>query len=262
MMLEAAQYGDNAFITLTYSDENLPPDLSVRPAVSSGFVKRLRFNSKRKFRYFAVGEYGDESGRPHYHLALFGFPACFYGRTRHHIPVCCSACEEVKKAWTVDGNTFGRTESGLLTQHSMAYVAGYINKKMTRDSDPRLEGRRPEFARMSRRPGLGYGILHDLASEVMAYGLDTMADVPAMLDHGRNRLPLGRYLRRSLRKLIGRSPNAPEEALKEWSKKMQPLREAAFADSVSLKSKVLEASLGRRIQIENRARIFKGSKKL
>lgn len=260
MILEAAEHKDNAFVTLTYSEETLPADLSVRPKVVSDFVKRLRKSTEAKFRYFAVGEYGDESGRPHYHLALFRFPTCLHGRTRHHLPVCCVSCETIKAAWTVNGNQFGRIEVGTLTPESMAYVAGYINKKMTRDTDPRLEGRRPEFARMSLRPGIGSGMMHNLASTLMELGYDKV-DVPAVLEHGRTQYPLGRYLRRRLRVLIGREPNAPAEALIP-SPKMQALREGAYHASTPFKTAILEASLGRRIQIEARARIFKKRKSL
>jgi len=122
---------------------------------------------------------------------------------------------------------------------------------MTRDTDPRLEGRRPEFARMSLRPGLGLGMMHDLASTLMELGYDRV-DVPAVLSHGRTHYPLGRYLRRKLRGLIGRSENAPEEALRAYAKELQPLREAAFNASIPFKTAVLEKSEGRRIQIEAR----------
>jgi len=247
MMLEAAQYADNCFATLTYRPESLPEDMSVQPRVLSLFLKRLRKQSG-KVRYFGVGEYGDQSGQPHYHLALFNFPTCVYGRTRHHVPACCSLCETISSAWG-----FGRIELGTLTPHSMAYVAGYLNKKMVRDDDPRLEGRRPEFARMSLRPGIGSGMMHDLASTLMELGFDEKdVDVPAVLQHGMSRYPLGRYLRRHLRHLLGRSKNAPAEALASYAQEMHPLREAAFNASKPLKTAVLEKSLGRRIQIESR----------
>lgn len=244
MMLEAALHGDNTFATLTYSEEELPDDLSVRPAELSGFVKRLRKRGY-KFRYFGVGEYGDDSGRPHYHLSLFGFPTCAWGITRKKSD-CCSQCEAVRDAW---GR--GQILLGTLEAKSMAYVAGYINKKMTRDDDPRLEGRLPEFARMSLRPGIGQGMMHEVASSLMEYNLeDVLIDVPLSLMHGKQRWPLSRYLRRELRGMIGRSKNAPLEALEEQSAKLQDLRDRAFSLSRPLKAEVLEASRGRRIQIE------------
>jgi len=209
-MLEAAQYNDNTFATLTYSDENLPDDRSVSPREVQLFIKRLRFGYPVKFRYFAVGEYGEESGRPHYHLALFGYRGCEYGITRKRSH-CCLPCSRVQKAWP-----FGHVLLGQLTKDSAQYIAGYTTKKWTTPDHPRLEGRKPEFARMSLRPGIGLGMMHDLASTLLEHKLDErMIDVPTSLQHGSAKWPLNRYLRRKLREFIGRSPNCPPEAMAE-----------------------------------------------
>lgn len=256
MMLEAALYSDNCFATLTYREEALPDDLSVSPKTTSDFIKRLRKRGY-KFRYFACGEYGEDTQRPHYHLALFGFPTCAYGITRKR-EYCCAHCRAVEEAWGK-----GQIMLGTLEPKSMAYVAGYITKKMTRLNDPRLKGRKPEFARMSLRPGIGLGMMHEVASTLMDHGLDeTLDDVPSVLQHGKLRYPLGRYLRRNLRTMIGRAPNAPPETLKKARDEMQPLRQAAFNSSTPLKVAVLETTLGRRIQIEARAKMFKKGKRI
>lgn len=248
-MLEAAQYKDNCFATLTYAPEQLPADNCVWPRILQLFLKRHRKVSE-KFRFFAVGEYGETSGLPHYHLALFGHPTCLYSQTRK-TAYCCSVCEGIRKSWG-QGHIF----LGTLEQQSMAYVAGYINKKMTKASDPRLEGRAPEFSRMSLKPGIGYGLMYDLASTLMEHSLDTkLVDVPTTLQHGPTQYPLGRYLRRSLRHLMGRPKNTPQAALDEFKKKMQPLRETAFNLSIPLQKEVLKASEGKRIQIEARAKL-------
>lgn len=252
ILLEAAQYEHNTFATLTYRDEDLPGDGSVSPQELSGFIKRLRSRINVRIRYFGVGEYGDESGRPHYHLALFGFPPCAYGVTRKR-PVCCGNCSTVEAAWGK-----GAIFLGQLEPQSAAYIAGYINKKMTSPDDYRLKGRLPEFARMSLRPGIGIGMMHELASTLMEHKLDEkMIDVPLVLRHGMKQLPLGRYLRRKLRTFIGRPENAPLEALEAQKEELQKLREDAWQDKTSLSKKVEEATLGKRIQIQARERRFK-----
>lgn len=252
MMLEAAQYKDNCFVTLTYSPEKLPEDMCVWPREIQLFIKRHRKKAAKPFRYFAVGEYGEKSGLPHYHLALFDHPGCLFTQTRRKRDgVCCAVCSAVSESW---GQGF--ILLGTLEQRSMAYVAGYINKKMTKASDPRLEGRAPEFARMSLKPGIGHGMMHDLASTLMEHGLEKrLVDVPVCLQHGPTQYPLGRYLRRSLRHLIGRPKNAPQGAIDEYKEKMRPLREIAFAGSTSLQTEVLKASEGKRIQIVSRAKL-------
>lgn len=55
------------FITLTYDDEHI--ELINKRAVQL-FIKRFRKNGY-KIKYFAVGEYGSHTQRPHYHLLLF-----------------------------------------------------------------------------------------------------------------------------------------------------------------------------------------------
>lgn len=251
-MLEASQYDDNTFATLTYADNAMPENNSVTPRELSLFIKRLRKNYPVKFRYFGVGEYGDTTERPHYHVALFGVRSCDYGITRKRT-YCCASCDRVAKAWGK-----GQILLGTLEAKSAAYIAGYVTKKMTRPDDTRLKGKAPEFARMSLRPGIGLGMMHELASVLMEHKLDErMIDVPLSLQHGMAKWPLGRYLRRKLRTFIGREANAPEAALLEQTKELQDLRKSAFETSTPLKNAVLDASLGRRIQLNNRERLYK-----
>lgn len=67
------------FLTLTYSDENLPRSPTGFPVVVKRdvqlWLKRFRkLLSPFKVRYFAVSEYGTQTFRPHYHVILFNFP--------------------------------------------------------------------------------------------------------------------------------------------------------------------------------------------
>lgn len=123
---------------------------------------------------------------------------------------------------------------------------------MTKIDDPRLEGRLPEFARMSRRPGIGVGFMHDVASALMEHNLDEkMLDVPLSLAHGTTKLPLGRFLRRKLRTYIGRDEKQPNNLPPtEFDVQMQTMRKTAFENSSPLRDEILKASEGRRIQIE------------
>ena len=249
-MLEAAQYTDNTFATLTFDEEKLPLDLSVSPKTLSAFMKRLRKSFPRPIRYFGVGEYGEQTMRPHYHLAIFNFPSCERGVTRfsRQGTPCCANCTLVSKAWG-----FGGVMLGTLEPQSMAYVAGYVTKKMTGQDDIRLEGRLPEFARMSLRPGIGLGMMDELASTLMEHRLDEkMIDVPMTLQHGSKQWPLGRYLRRKLRARLGRDENTPWEEIQKRKDEMQPLRETAWNDQKKLSEVYLETTEGKRIQIEAR----------
>lgn len=169
-MHEASLHEDNAFITLTYDDEHLPPLGSLRPRDLQLFFKRLRkrLNGKR-ISYFAAGEYGARFGRPHYHCCLFGhdFPDKSYVRHRSDNPVWVS--DELAGVWRQ-----GSHEIGSVTYSSAAYVARYILEKRDAsslkyhvvDADTGETGEVVrEFVRMSRRPAIGKGWFEKFGAE-------------------------------------------------------------------------------------------------
>lgn len=200
-------YTENCFVTLTYKD--MPLCTSVCPSHLKLFIKRLRDRIKpKRVRFYAVAEYGDENFRPHYHLLLFNYPNCIYGRSKNwRDRVChCDNCQLIYRTWGK-----GLIELGELNKDSIQYAAGYILKKLTKFGDARLEGRIPEFARMSNRPGIGLGPKE--SSAILDYLVKTVTDdypeyleenldVPTSLVHGGKSYPLGEYLKRKLRKEI------------------------------------------------------------
>lgn len=234
ILLESLDHGDNSFVTLTYSEENLPKDFSLYPEHLRDWLKRLRRRIyPAHVRFYGVGEYGSRTERPHYHVALFGWPACFGSSERLIGKECsCRACSVVRETWS-----FGHVLVGRLEKRSALYISRYVTKKMTRRDDPRLHGRHPEFARMSLKPGLGASAMHDVASVMMCHGIeDRYVDVPHMLAHGKVQLPLGRYLRRELRKMVGKDEKAPEGALQKVANQMQIVRSFAFDNDRSVRS--------------------------
>lgn len=258
-------HSDSSFLTLTYDDAHLPISGTLIPKDLQDFLKRFRKAIlPLKIRYFGVGEYGDESQRPHYHLAVFGYPTCSYGQTRSYKLArgrpCCSTCSLVQDAWGK-----GQIYLGLLEQKSAQYIAGYVTKKMTRYDDPRLNGRNPEFARMSLKPGIGADAMHQLASDLMLFNLDTsQGDVPSALAHGKKQLPLGRYLRRHLRTLIGKEKNTPDEILSQVYQEMHPLRLAARSSKThpTLKAQIKLENKGHSINLAAREKLWKGNKSI
>jgi len=246
-MLEGLEWNAKSFLTLTYTPEKEPKVASglsstLSPRDLQTFLKRFRKRiAPTKVRYFAVGEYGEMSGRPHFHLAMFGWPACAHGRTRKLKPEsrkCCEACQVVKETWG-----HGHIMNAELNPETAQYVVGYVIKKMTSPDDGRLiAGQHAEFCRMSLRPGIGAGLVDDIASKVLQYDLEDplTGDVPTALDHGRRRLPLGRYLTKRLRERTGRDAAAPQKKMEAMAKELQPLREFAFNNSRSLSEVVKE----------------------
>lgn len=249
ILLETGEHGSNAFLTLTYEDSRLPLTTNGLPTLAPedlrNWLKRIRKAvAPVRLRYYAVGEYGDLSMRPHYHLALFGFEPCSNGNTlrsrgRPIASLCCQYCRLVQSTWALGDVDIGRLEEG-----SAKYLVGYVLKKMTRFDDIRLDGRMPEFARMSLRPGIGQSAMHDVADVILTLGLDeSEADVPSALRRGKTIAPLGRYLRQQLRLMIGKEVSCPDEVLKEAAERLLPMRLAAKASSEnpSFKKAVVEA---------------------
>lgn len=151
-MHEAETSESSCFVTLTYSEENLPEDRSVDVSHWQKFAKRLR---KRigPFRFLHCGEYGGRFGRPHYHACLFGTNFSFDrrpveggGQRRWHSPL-------LEEVWG-----HGYVSLDELTFGSARYVASYIQKKLNGPEghvEYEQQGLRPPYATMSRRPGLG-----------------------------------------------------------------------------------------------------------
>lgn len=145
MLLESQSHQAACFITLTYNEENVPNDQSVHKAELQKFFKRLRKNFAGTIRYFACGEYGEKSNRPHYHAIVYGLDPSIGDAL---VPLC----------WKK-----GFVQVGVATPESMAYCASYVVKKWTKKGHPDLKGRDPEFVLMSRNPGLGYNYVQKLA---------------------------------------------------------------------------------------------------
>ena len=115
------------FITLTYSPENIQcaDDIDYDTGVVRGtypvlvkedfqkFMKRLRKAQSQvtddKMKYYAVGEYGSKTKRPHYHAILFG----------RHPEV------KVEDSWNL-----GLVDVGEVNLDSIDYITKYVvNKK-------------------------------------------------------------------------------------------------------------------------------------
>lgn len=148
LMLESLFHEDMCFITLTYSDENLPGDHRVHKDELQRFMKRLRIAYPDKIiRYFGCGEYGEQTHRPHYHMILFGInfddgQAVSFNELKQ--PVKDSP--KLLKIWKL-----GHVSVGEVTPESCAYVARYsLKKKITLNKE-----KDDSFIMMSTHPGLG-----------------------------------------------------------------------------------------------------------
>lgn len=153
LMHEAQLHEKNSFITLTYDDAHVPSNGSLQVEDFQLFMKRLRKRSSGPIRFFHCGEYGETTGRPHYHACIFGEDFSddrqLYKTSPRGDRLYNSA--HLSHVWGL-----GHAVIGDLTFESAAYVARYVLKKITGDkADEHYQGRKPEYVTMSRRPGIG-----------------------------------------------------------------------------------------------------------
>ncbi|QCQ84644.1 replication initiator protein [Blackfly microvirus SF02] len=199
LMHEAQLHKKTSFVTLTYKNTELPgsaarniedslralrsPQLRTaldrrahaearahddqEPSLSKGdlkaFTNRLNTAAHRRFgngvKYYACGEYGETTHRPHYHIAIYGEDFA-----DDRIPWKLSNGHQLWRSsrlatlWP-----HGDADIGELTFESAAYIARYIMKKITgakahdhykREKEGKEYWLEPEFNVMSRRPGI------------------------------------------------------------------------------------------------------------
>lgn len=161
------------FVTLTYSNEHCPVtsygNMTLRPKHLQKFFKRLRYyhnqdglydierkkvaerlyKKREPIKYYAVGEYGEETHRPHYHMIIFNV-----------IDKC------IEKAWRK-----GIIHIDDANNNTMYYTLKYMEKKEERNRklwyDKEIE---KEFARMSK--GIGSNYINDTNRKWHAESMD------------------------------------------------------------------------------------------
>lgn len=157
---ESRMHDQNCFITLTYDDDNLPKYSSLHFAHVTLFMKRLRkyvwTYHRKRIKYYLCGEYGDETGRPHYHAIIFNYNFGDLQKwKRNERGEYLYTSKRLDALWS-----HGHCLVGAATFESAAYVARYIMKKQTGDMavhygileyrTGRIHARVPEQSRISK----------------------------------------------------------------------------------------------------------------
>jgi len=182
-MHQASLSDDNCFVTLTYNDEKIPKVFGVPTLLKSDvqkFIKRVRNLYGEGIKYYLCGEYGDENKRPHYHICLFGIDfndkQIFNIKNENKI----YTSKKLDELWTdpEDQKSYGFSTIGQLTFETAAYTARYCLKKwkgkdwqkhyeVINEETGEIKSIQPEFALMSRRPGIGKNWFDQFKEEVM-----------------------------------------------------------------------------------------------
>ncbi len=144
----------SAFLTLTYDEGHIPTTngaTHLHKKDLQNFIKTLRNENLRNYkkeyklktikdaqqeapqiRYFACGEYGEETNRPHYHIILFNYPSKHY--------------DTLSQLWGK-----GHVHVGDVNNATIGYTAKYLMKPK---EDKHIKW--PMFNTMSRRPFIGH----------------------------------------------------------------------------------------------------------
>lgn len=155
LMKEEEQSSSALFVTLTYSPESVPITtkgyMTLKKEDVQWFIHKLRKitdkkykNEKTTIKYYACGEYGSHTFRPHYHIIIFGADPNL-----------------ISKAWRRFNQESGKTEDigtihiGEVSGASIGYTLKYINKP-SRIPIHKNDDRIKEFSLMSKRLGANY----------------------------------------------------------------------------------------------------------
>lgn len=136
------------------------------------FMKRLRKKNNANIKYYAVGEYGTNNYRPHYHLIVFNLDRDLMLRS----------LQVSKQIWKK-----GNVDIRVCNIATINYVTGYITQGSWQPEED-YDDREPHFSTMSKHLGSSY-----LTDETYHYHLDRM-ETSTMHPSG-FRMPLPRYYR-------------------------------------------------------------------
>lgn len=179
LMLELEYHDSAYFVTLTYNDAHVPtssyegdfgdvyPSLTLNKYDYQLFMKRLRKAFPNdKIRFYAAGEYGTNTMRPHYHAIIFGLhlnDLVPYGKSSLNFQYYTS--ESLQRVWSIvpNGETYDPEKHNIgfvsvanVSWETCAYVSRYVTKKLTGDESAfyDLFSINPPFSLMSRKPGI------------------------------------------------------------------------------------------------------------
>lgn len=198
-----------AFVTLTFDDEYLPQE-GVQIKDVQDYLKRVRERlGGREIKYYAIGDYGELRGRPHYHLIIMnvdGFD--YYGnlqRLKRKEPIIKSKDDwyHLHEAW--QGKGYTDIQRPRSTGGVGGYVANYLAKMQKAIKQAESQGLNPPFRLMSK--GLGLRSTIQLAKK-MADNPDVVWPINYLERKGTDgktyKFALGRYLRKKLHEFAGK----------------------------------------------------------
>lgn len=167
---EASLHTKHCFLTLTYSEENLPSHLILKTKLKT-FLDSLRKRIKpQKISYLVSHEYGTKNYRPHHHMIIFGYnpPEQKFLKYAPKSKMPLFTSPEISKLWK-----HGWHSIGTATPASAYYIASYALKGKTHTfPDPNGEIITvSDSMDCSKNPGIGYNYLLKNIKQLIASGI-------------------------------------------------------------------------------------------
>lgn len=171
LMEESRKSVTGHFITLTYDTDSVPITrngfMGLKKRDLQLFFKRLRKAHAQSdnplnapIRYYACGEYGGRTNRPHYHIILFNARLELIQEAWSKdvkVQLTGKRGKPIKK-WKMEKKYLGNVHYGFIAEASVGYTLKYMCKPGRIPMHNR-DDRQPEFALMSK--GLGASYLTD-----------------------------------------------------------------------------------------------------
>lgn len=234
LIFEHSVSADSEFVTLTYDEENYPEGGQLVKSHLQDFIKKYRHEVIGKLRYFAVGEYGDHTWRPHYHVAMFT-----------NGQLCRNSIES---KW---GKGF--TSNYPLETGRIKYITGYVAKKVRKNYYERLGNRPPEFMTCSKmKGGIGHERTRRIGESLKESGYYNGDYIDELSLAGR-KIPVGRYLGNILNQACDADPKS--KVLK-YHQRLQDLN-SQFGLNDRFLHELLEHFESKRESQETKSKIFK-----
>lgn len=206
------------FVTLTYDELNVPRnpvngDLMLNKRDCQLFIKRLRKRFGNGIRYFLCSEYGENFGRPHYHMLLFNMPI------DESLPDWKAILSlELYGIWNK-----GNIQIDEAVDGRVIYCAKYMLSSL--DNDAWLTRPKP-FILSSRRPGIGYRFYENPSEQRYRY---ETCDTKCVTDKG-IAFPMHRYYKDKF------FDDDCKETIKENLKKT--IKKPTYDEMVAFKNKI------------------------
>lgn len=165
------------FVTLTYENAPITKNglMTLKKRDIQLWLKRLRkANPETTIKYYAVGEYGGKTQRPHYHIIVLN-----------------AKMETVGYTWKLHNLQIGHVHIGQVNEATIMYTLKYISKEWKKKHE--RDDRENQFSLMSKGIGKNY-----LTPQMIKWHRDDLKNRMFIQLPGGDRIGVPRYYKKKI----------------------------------------------------------------